>query len=95
MSLKFFPNEDRILLEMESLVQRKSNGGIIIPDDAGERLRIGKVVAVGPKSQYEKGDRLLISVHSGINVHMPKYGLVDENLRFYRDAEILARIEEG
>ena len=69
MSVKFKPNEDRVLIE-PAAAEEKTASGIIIPDTAKEKPLQGKVIAVGPGKKDEpmtvkQGDSILYGQYAG------------------------------
>jgi len=79
MSLNMRPLHDRVIVKrLEE--ERKSAGGIVIPDSAQEKPVKGKVVAVGPGKVSEdgklrpcdvkKGDEILFGKYSGTEVKL-------------------------
>jgi co-chaperonin GroES (HSP10) len=86
------PNSDRVLVEADGIEDRKI-GSIVIPNAAGERTRLGTVLAVGPEvKSFAAGDRVMFNVYTGINVYAPKYDELDEKLKIFRAEEILATV---
>lgn len=90
--MKLQPMEDRVLVEQQEEEQAtKSSGGIIIPDTAKEKPRIGNVIAVGTDEELKKiikeGDKILYGKYSGdeIEVEGNKYLIVQKS-------DILAKI---
>jgi len=72
MDMKIKPLGDRILvLGMEK--EKKTKGGILIPDTAKEKPQEGKVIAVGPGKANEKGKPILLDVKKGDRVLFGKY----------------------
>lgn len=70
--MKIKPLGDRILvLGVEK--EKKTKGGILIPDTAKEKPQEGKVIAVGPGKVNEKGKRILLDVKKGDRVLFGKY----------------------
>jgi chaperonin GroES len=70
--MKIKPLGDRILvLGVEK--EKKTKGGIFIPDTAKEKPQEGKVIAVGPGKVNEKGKRILLDVKKGDRVLFGKY----------------------
>jgi chaperonin GroES len=66
------PINDRILvIRVEE--EKKTAGGIIIPDTAKEKPQEGKVVAVGPGKLGDDGKRLPLEVKKGDRVLFSKY----------------------
>lgn len=66
--MKIKPMDDRLLLELIEEVE-KTYSGIIIPDTAKEKPRMGKVIAVGTdedlKEKVKEGDRVLFAKYGG------------------------------
>ncbi|MCJ7776191.1 MAG: co-chaperone GroES, partial [Desulfobulbaceae bacterium] len=70
--MKIKPLGDRILvLGVEK--EKKTKGGILIPDTAKEKPQEGKVIAVGPGKVNEKGKRIPLDVKKGDRVLFGKY----------------------
>ena len=70
--MKIKPLGDRILvLGVER--EKKTKGGILIPDTAKEKPQEGKVIAVGPGKVNEKGKRIPLDVKKGDRVLFGKY----------------------
>ncbi len=71
------PLQDRVLVERIA-EEKKTAGGIIIPDTTTEKPVEGKVIAVGPgriledgkhrKVDVKKGDRILYGKYSGTEI---------------------------
>lgn len=67
------PINDRVLVEPIDLGEQKK-GNILIPDLGEEKVRVGKVVAVGPGRQTEFGSFISVNVKVGDVVVLPKLG---------------------
>jgi chaperonin GroES len=95
--MKVRPLHDRILVKRVE-EEKKSKGGIIIPDTAQEKPQEGRVVAVGTGKVLEngstrapevgKGDRVLFSKYSGSEVNIDG----EEHL-IIREEDVLAVLE--
>ena len=63
------PLEDRVLVEPLEDSEQKTAGGIIIPDSAKEKPRMGIVRSVGTDEKLQKivktGDKVLYGKYSG------------------------------
>lgn len=69
------PLGDRVLVKPEEVEDKKSPGGIIIPDTAQkEKPERGRVVAVGPGKRGDGGELIPVSVKVGDTVMFSKYG---------------------
>ncbi len=70
--MKIRPLNDRILV-VRVEEEKKTAGGIIIPDTAKEKPQEGKVVAAGPGKVGEDGKRIPMDVKKGDRVLISKY----------------------
>ncbi len=92
--MKIMPLGDRVLAEYLDIGDRKV-GLIEIPDTAGEQTRAAKVIEVGPKVETVfEGDVVLVTIYSGVMIRSPKYGIVNENQKLFREDELLALIKD-
>lgn len=66
------PLHDRLVVKRE-VEERKSPGGILIPDTATEKPVFGKVIAVGKGKILESGDVRPLDVSVGDKVLFGKY----------------------
>ena len=70
--MKLRPLDNRVVVEqMEA--EEKTSGGIFLPDTAKEKPQMGKVIAVGPGSLLDDGQRGTMSVKKGDEVIYGKY----------------------
>ena len=70
--MKLKPLHDRVIVKrLEE--ERKSAGGIVIPDTAAEKQSMGEVIAVGPGKTDDNGKLLPIGVKAGDKVLFGKY----------------------
>ena len=70
--MKIKPMNDRILV-LRVASEKKTAGGIYIPDTAKEKPQEGKVVAVGPGKVGDDGKRTPPDVKAGDRVLFSKY----------------------
>ncbi len=90
--MKVKPLDDRVLVEV-AVEEEKTASGIIIPDTAKEKPRMGKVVAVGTDEDLQEiikvGDNILFAKYGGedITVGNDEYKIVQRG-------DILAVIED-
>ncbi len=70
--MKIRPLNDRILV-VRVEEEKKTAGGIIIPDTAKEKPQEGKVVAAGPGKVGEDGKRIPMELKKGDRVLFSKY----------------------
>ena len=70
--MKIRPLNDRILV-LRIDEEKKTSGGIIIPDTAKEKPQEGKVIAVGAGKLDEKGKRVPLDVKKNDRVLFGKY----------------------
>ncbi|MGQ0659205.1 MAG: co-chaperone GroES [Chromatiales bacterium] len=96
--MKLRPLHDRVIVKrMEE--ERKSAGGIVIPDTATEKPIRGKVIAVGPGKTNDKGDVNPMNVKKGDKVLFGKYSGTEvkvdsDELVVMREDDIMAVIED-
>jgi chaperonin GroES len=91
------PLHDRVVVKREP-EERRSPGGIVIPDTAGEKPTFGKVVAVGQGKVLENGqtrapdikvgDRVLFGKYSGTEVKVN-----NEELVVMREDDVMAVLD--
>ena len=94
--MKIKPLNDRILVKREES-EKKTKGGLIIPDTAKEKPQEGKVVAVGPGKMGDDGKRIPLDVKAGDKVLFSKYAgteikIDDVEHTFMREDDILGII---
>ena len=70
--MKIKPLDDRVVIKRED-EDKKTKGGIIIPDTAKEKPQRGKIVAVGPGKRDRDGKRIPPDVKKGDLVLFGKY----------------------
>lgn len=88
------PLADRVVIETLE-AEKKTAGGIYIPDNAKEKPQKGKVVAVGPGRISDAGETIKISLNEGDVVLYGKYAgteISDEgkDLIVLKESDILA-----
>jgi chaperonin GroES len=93
------PLHDRVIVKREA-EERKSPGGIVIPDTASEKPTFGRVIAVGQGKVLENGqlrpvdvkvgDRILFGKYSGTEVKVD-----NEELVVMREEDVMAVIEKA
>jgi chaperonin GroES len=94
--MKMRPLHDRVIVKREA-EERKSPGGIVIPDTAAEKPIFGKVLAVGKGKVLENGtvraldvkvgDKILFGKYSGTEVKMD-----GDELVVMREEDVMAVI---
>jgi chaperonin GroES len=95
--VKIRPLHDRIIVRrLEE--ERKSAGGIVIPDTAKEKPIQGQVLAVGKGRILENGEVRPLDVKTGDKVLFGKYSgtevrVNDEELVVMREEDIMGVIE--
>jgi chaperonin GroES len=71
-NMKLRPLHDRIIVKRVE-EERKTAGGIVIPDTATEKPSMGEVVAVGPGKSDDNGKVIAMGVNVGDKVLFGKY----------------------
>ena len=97
MSTKIRPLHDRVIVKREE-DERKSPGGIVIPDTATEKPMKGRVLAVGKGKILESGDVRPLDVKVGDKVLFGKYSGTEvkidgDDVLVMREEDIMAVIE--
>ena len=97
MARRVRPLHDRIIVKgIEG--EKKTSGGIVIPDTAKEKPQEGKVVAVGEGRREDgklipvdvkRGDRVLFGKHAGTEIKID-----GEDHLILREDDVLGIIEE-
>ena len=90
------PLGDRLIVEA-SEGEDVTAGGIVLPDTAQEKPERGRVLAVGPGSLNEKGERVPLDVETGDEIIFSKYGgtnipLEGEDYLILRESDVLAKV---
>jgi len=70
--MKIRPLHDRVIVKRLD-EERKSAGGIVIPDNVAEKPDQGEVIAVGPGKRNEDGKREPLDVKVGDRILFGKY----------------------
>ena len=92
---KLIPLADRVLIR-RVVAQKKTAGGIILPESSVSKNNEGQVVAVGPGATTRSGETIPVTVDVGDKVLLPEYGglgvkLDGEEVFLFRNDEILAK----
>jgi chaperonin GroES len=97
--MKFRPLHDRVVLKRVEGVE-KTQGGIIIPDNAKEKPQEGEVIAVGPGCRNETGKLTPIDVKPGDRVLFGKWSgseikIGGEDLLIMKEADLLGVLSQS
>ena len=92
------PLHDRVLIQREE-EERKTAGGIVIPDSATEKPIQGKVISVGPGKTLESGEVRELNVRQGDKILFGKYAGTEvkfdgKDYIIMREDDIMAIIEK-
>ncbi len=95
--MKIRPLHDRLIVKREA-EERKSPGGIVIPDTATEKPTFGKVIAVGKGKILENGELRAPDVKAGDKILFGKYSGTEvkvdgEELVVMREEDVMAVVE--
>ncbi|MBQ7196446.1 MAG: co-chaperone GroES [Synergistaceae bacterium] len=96
--MKLKPLGDRIVVKVLS-EEKKTKGGIILPDTAKEKPTEGEVIAVGTGKVLDNGAKQPVEVKVGDTVIFSKYAgtevkLDGEELVIFSERDVLAIIEK-
>jgi chaperonin GroES len=91
------PLHDRLLVKREA-EERRSPGGIVIPDTATEKPIFGKVIAVGKGKILENGQVRALDIKVGDKILFGKYSGTDvkvdgDELVVMREEDVMAVVE--
>jgi len=91
------PLHDRLVVKREA-EERKSPGGIVIPDSATEKPTFGKVLAVGKGKILDNGESRAPDVKAGDKILFGKYSGTEvkvngEELLVMREEDVIAIVE--
>lgn len=90
--MKVKPLGNRVLLKLVEVVEKKSLGGIVLPDSAkNEKALQGEVLAVGTddKIEVKKGDVVLVPRYGGTELEREQ-----EKLLIVKATDILAVVKK-
>jgi chaperonin GroES len=95
--MKIRPLHDRVIVKRIE-EERKSAGGIVIPDTAAEKPDQGEIVAVGKGKKDDQGKLIPIDVKVGDRVLFGKYSgqtvkVKSDELLVMREEDIMGVIE--
>ena len=96
--MKIRPLHDRVIVKRIE-EEKKSAGGIVIPDTATEKPIKGKVIAVGKGKILENGEVRPLDVKVGDNILFGKYSGTEvkvdgDELLVMREEDVMAVIEK-
>ena len=92
--MKIRPLHDRVIVKRLD-EERKSAGGIVIPDTAAEKPDQGEVLAIGPGKKNEDGKLVPVDLKVGDKVLFGKYSgttvrVEGDELLVMREEDIMA-----
>ena len=87
--MKLRPLHDRVIVKRIE-EERKTSGGIVIPDTATEKPSQGEIVAAGPGKTDESGKLIPIGVKAGDKILFGKYS----GTEFKMDGDDLLHMRE-
>jgi len=96
--MKIRPLHDRVIVKrLEE--ERKSAGGIVIPDNVAEKPDQGEVIAVGPGKRNDEGKREPLDVKVGDRILFGKYSgqtvkVEGDELLVMREEDLFAVVEK-
>ena len=97
MAVKFRPLHDRVVVKRLD-EDKKTAGGIIIPDSATEKPMQGEVISVGPGARDDDGDRVVLDVKAGDIILFGKWSGTEvkidgQDLLIMKESDIMGVIE--
>ncbi|MDO5694286.1 co-chaperone GroES [Aeriscardovia aeriphila] len=73
MAVSLKPLEDKVIIK-QAPAETTTASGLVIPDSAKEKPQQGEVLAVGPGTRNDKGERIPVDVKVGDEVLYSRYG---------------------
>ena len=97
--MNFRPVHDRVAVKRIE-EERKTKGGLIIPDTAKEKPMQGEVLAVGPGARDDKGGLVPMNVQVGDRVLFGKWSgtevkIDDEEVLIMKESDLLGVLEDS
>jgi chaperonin GroES len=94
--IKLAPLGDRVVLK-RAAAEKKTSGGIVLPDSAADKPQRGEVISVGEGHVKNNGKQVALTVKPGDEVIFSSYAgdefkLGDETYLLMRESDILAVI---
>lgn len=89
---KLIPLGNRVVIKRQ--LAQSSKGGILLPDSAQEKPKIGEVVAIGPGKLSENGHLIPMHVKVGDRVLFTKYAGSSVDLEGVFEDETLVMSED-
>lgn len=96
MGIKVTPKGKFVYCQLDKVEEKKTDGGIILPDKHSEGTRLAKIIAVGKdvSPEVEIGSIWAVDWFAGTPLHFVTIGMLDDTLRLISESELQARIEE-
>ena len=90
------PLGDRLIVEVLEEEEILASG-IVLPDTAKEKPQRGRVLAAGPGTLNDKGERVALDVAVGDEIIFSKYGgteikLLGDEYLILRESDVLAKV---
>ncbi len=96
MGLKITPRGKFCYVQLDKVEEKKTDGGIYLPDQHSEGTRLAKVLVKGPdvSADVEVGGIYAVEWHVGTALHFVTSGMLNDTLRLVSESELMARVEE-
>lgn len=96
MSIKITPRGKYCYCQLDKVEEKKTDGGIYLPDQHSEGTRLAKVLAKGPdvSADVEDGGIYAVEWHVGSPLHFVTSNMLDDTRRLVSESELMARVEE-
>jgi chaperonin GroES len=68
MTIGIEPLASMVLVELEKAAE-KTQSGLLLPEEARDKMNVGRIVAVGPEVEHvAAGDRVIYRIYSGSEI---------------------------
>jgi len=96
MSIKIIPKGKFVYAQLDAVEEKKTDGGIYLPDNHSEGTRLAKIIDKGKdvSPDIEIGSIWAVQWHAGTALHFVASGMLNDTYRIISESELMARVEE-
>jgi len=96
MSIKIIPKGKFVYTQLDAVEEKKTDGGIYLPDNHSEGTRLAKIIDKGKdvSPDIEIGSIWAVQWHAGTALHFVASGMLNDTYRIISESELMARVEE-
>lgn len=96
MGIKIIPKGKFCYVQLDKVEEKKSEGGVWLPDQHSEGTRLARVIDKGKdvSPEVEVGSIWAVQWHAGTALHFVTSGMLNDTFRLISESELMARVEE-